>query len=363
MRYVVSIKSGLYTFFQTSGGLFWSQYLGDGLWSNATSIFNGKIEYFKVSLCKGRVLIVYQTSQAAICVVFNDGEVTETTLVEGGLEGRYHALPINDTDIFLVHNMPISREYSHILMSHIINGDGTWSQSKNIGRVVPFGHGYAFDMLPVRDNHFLLFYQAQGAGFGADLGFREILGNKISEFNIVERNANINGLCHSFLATPSGVHMAYMTKGLLAPTLYYIKKDEHGLSQKTTIAQGSNVHSPLIYLKNGELKLLYMRGNNVFSTALSKSSLAFTQHKEKIGAHQKCRFLHENNINSQYYANEILMDTTNQRQLKLFDDLVSFEKLVKPYKTKSHNTSIKQAPKVGSQKDYNNFFDDFGTLI
>ena len=362
MRYIVSVNSGLYTFYSEPNGLFWSQYLGSETWSTAESFFEGRVEHFSVSLCKGRVLVVYQTAILAKRVVFENGEFFENLLVEGGLDGTYYGVAIDGgEDTFLVHNLPISREYSHILMSHKLGSDGSWSGSKNLGRIIPFTQKYAFDMIPVRNNHFLMFYQVQASGFGADLGFREVYGNKIGSFNIVEKNANINGMCNSFLASHSEIFITYMVKGILSPALYYVKKDEHGFSQKITIASGNNIHSPLIYLKNGKLNLLYMRGDDIFSTELAKNNLSFVQHKEKASSYTRCRFLHENNINSDFYANEILIDTSNPKKLRILDGLASFDKLVKPSKIKSKSIpkTSPQKLKAGNQEEYISFFNNF----
>lgn len=353
MRYLVKAQGGFYCFFHKDGGLWWCGRDKDGSWSEPACFYKSGVDYFTVSLCEGKILILCQTKTKVEQIYFDRGDFESSVLVEGGLDGNYYGLALG-LDTFLVHNMPIAREYSHILMSHRVDAQGLWTNSRNLGRVIPLGRGYPFDIVPIEKQHFLLFYQAQGDGFGGDLGYREVYGKMMGDFNVVHSNANINGKCHSFLATTEGIHMVYMTKGLLVPSLNYVKKDTRGLSSKISLAQGHNVHSPLLYMLKGRLHLLYMRGEDVFSCVIGRdgyvSNPQLQQEGFKAGDIVLGRFLCENEADAEFLANELPVNSKKPWEVVFLDNLLNLNSEpgapVKQYKTSQ----------IGSQDDYNDFF-------
>jgi len=257
-------------------------------------------------------------------------------------------------------------EYGHILMSHIIKEDGQWTKARHLGRIIPFNKNNAFEVVPISGQHYLLFYQAQGSGFGADLGYREIYKGQLGDFKLIHKNANINGYCHSFLASTTAVHMLYMTRGLLSPTLNYIKKDAQGLSQKIIVAQGHNVHSPLLYMNDNTLNMLYMRGEELLAGTIldaGKPSIS-PPIKQAIKASEveKCRFLCDKTPFTNFYANELPLKRALPFELAVIGDLLDFAKMdfaAEKQQAKLGEGSLccQKAGSLGSQDEYNDFFE------
>jgi len=326
LNYIVSAQGGLYCFFGRDGGLFWCRHLGGGSWSAPSHFRDRGVVDFSVSLCEGRVLIICQSDSEVEHVFFDRGIFETTKLLKGGVQGSYFGLPLED-ETFLTHNMPITGDYTQVLMSHRVDSARIWRDSRHLGRVIPLSKKRCFEIVPIRDQHFLLFYQAQGNGFGGDLGYREVYGEEMGRFNVVHQNANINGGCHSFLANTDGFHMVYMTKGLLVPSLNYIKRDKNGLSKRLTVAQGHNVHSPVLYFNEGQLNLLYMRGEDVFVCSFGDGEKPVVtppikQEGTAASTLRVSKYLHENKSQKDFISNEIVVCTHKPWKIKIFNEFL-----------------------------------------
>ncbi|MCL2350203.1 MAG: hypothetical protein FWC67_01860 [Defluviitaleaceae bacterium] len=347
MNYIVSAQGGLYCFYGQGGGLFWREYVHEA-WSPPAPLKQNSVANFTVSLCGDKILIVCQGDTWVEQIDFNKGKATASQLVWGGLDGRYYGVPFED-ETFLVHNIPIGGEQSQILMSHRVSPKGLWSDSRHLGRFTPFEDDNPFHVAPVSGQHMLLFYQS-----GTNLGYREIYGRKMGDFNIIHQNTAINGQACSFLSTTRAAHMVYMTKNLLSPSLIYRRRDENGLSAKITIASGHGIHSPVLYIANDRPHLLYMHQNDIYTCGFDGADgLAITPPSKYEGQRAqnltRCKFLQE--TDKGFAANELLVDAQNPWDIQILKNFIT------PSRPKENR--ILHAAQIGSQKDYDNFFDNW----
>jgi hypothetical protein len=350
VNYIVAANGGMYCFYNKSGGLFWREKLGEN-WSEPKIFRQDGLVNFTVSLCEGKILVLCQSANKVERFLFYNGNFENGVLVEGGLEGRYYGLALED-DTFLVHNIPVNGQNSQILMSHRITPGGLWTDSRHLGRIIPLGPNNPYEIVPVANQHFLLFYQAQGGNYSGDLGYREVFGHMMGDFNIIHPNSGISGSYHSFLATKYAVHMVYMTKGLLAPALVYRRKDSAGLGAKITVATGQNVHNPLLYMEGGRLNLLFMRGDELFSCNFNDSGDAPNISPPKnMGINTanltRSRFLCENRSEISFFANELPVSREKPWEIRVLD-----------VREERPEARVSGAVQIGSQEEYDSFFDE-----
>jgi len=343
----VAVAGNLYSFYRNDGGLFWRQYRNDA-WSDDVCIRKDGVVSFSVSICDGGgILILCQTSHQVEKILFDKGVLTTSSLVGGGLAGSYYGVHLGD-ETFLVHNIPVTAEYSQILMSHRVSAQGLWSDSKHLGRILPFEQdGQAFYAVPVKGQHFLVFYQAHKGGFNADLGYREVYGEKMGEFNIVQQSANVSGQYYSFLATTQGIHMLYTARGMMNSSLIYRRKDINGLSSKITVSQGNNIHSPLLYIVDDELFLMFMRGDEVFVSSVQGDNIIPPTKVENTINITLCKFIQDSSTKTNLNTNNLYVDTNRPWEIQFFTDIYNIIK--KP----SEKPLTLQ---IGNQQDYENLF-------
>jgi hypothetical protein len=385
VNYIVSVTDGLYCFYHKSGSLLWREYL-NGAWSAPSAFKEDGVINFTVSLCEGKILIICRSLARVESAFFEPGTMKADffdrgdfekrgfgrgdfrvkTLVEGGLEGQYYGLSMED-DIFLVHNIPVNGEYSQILMSHRVALGGLWADNRHLGRIIPLTKSHPFEVIPISNQHFLLVYQTGGGAFGGDLGYREVFGRMVGDFNIIQPAAKLNLSSSSFLATNYAVHMVYINKGLLVPSLIYRRKDGRGLSSKVTVASGHNIHSPLLYMSRGTLNLLFMRGDDVFTCSLDGienpgASPTIKHESQKSNNIILSHFLCENRSEDGFFANKLPVDSHRPWEIQFFKDLVEPRNQPHSFREISREASreepILRAAQIGSQEDYDNFFNE-----
>jgi hypothetical protein len=235
--------------------------------------------------------------------VFDKGAFVVRELVNGNMKGQYYGAALED-DLFLVHNVPVNGEGSQILMSHRVTSKGLWQDSKHLGRFAPFGC-FPFNIVPITGTHFLLIYR----DYCGDLGYREVFGSLVGEFNtlIPACEAGISDL--AFLATKFGLHTAYKTENALV----YKELGAEGLSQAAPVVFGRDIHSPLLYMCENVLHLMFARHNDVFVCSFNENGISSPQRLKGVrtSALARAQFLQDDNSKESFAANEILVNAQN----------------------------------------------------
>ena len=346
----------MYCFYRENEALYWCEYAGDGQWYSPQVFVDGGVINFTVSLCEGKILILSQSKKKVEYIYFNKGHFWSNDLVESSLTGQYYGLTL-DESIFLVHNIPVTGEFSQILMSHRVEPGNVWTDNRHLGRVVPFGKNVPFETVPVRDQHFLLFYLSLNGAFSSDLGYREVYGRLMGDFNLIHHNINLSSpSCHTFYATTQDIHMAYVTKGLLSLTLNYVKKDSRGLGARVSVAQGNSIGSPLLYMHNDSINMVFRRGEDFFVHDFENAApLKLARPKELEIS--RSRFLCEVGDGLGFHSNELFVNSKRPWEVLLFDDVLNFDDFLG---MKSANYLCFQTKKheVVNQDDYNKFFNE-----
>jgi len=357
LNYIVATRGGVFCFYRKDDALYWCEYASDGQWYSPQVFVDGGVINFTVSLCEGKILILSQSRFKVECIHFNKGNFTVNGLVESTMTGQYYGLSLDDS-IFLVHNIPVTGEFSQILMSHRVEPLNVWTDNRHLGRVIPFGQGRPFETVPVRDQHFLLFYLAGNGSLVRDLGYREVYGRLMGDFNLIQHNISLNSpSCHTFLATTQDIHMAYVTKGLLSLTLNYVKKDAGGLGGKVSVAQGASISSPLLYIHNNNINIMFKRGEDFFVQNFDGKSLPSKLEKPKGIEITKSRFLCENDGFSSFFSNELFVNSKMPWEVLMLDGVLDFDDFIN-LNLSNQTCHSKKRLHVGTQEDYNNFFNE-----
>lgn len=361
MNYIVLSKRGLYCFYGKHGGLFWKQYT-DNKWSKSSCIKKDGVINFSVSLFEGNILILCQRASQVEKIIFEQGVLTTSTLVSGGLAGQYYGIGLQD-DIYVIHSIPVQAEPSHILMSHNVSSQGMWSNSKHLGRVVPYDGGNSFRVVPICGQHYLVFYQAAASGSGADFGYREVYGaDTMSDFKIIQPSANINTQNSSFLASTEAIHMVYVTKNILNTSLVYRRLDANGLSPKVAISSGHQVYNTLIYIEDNVVHVVFARGDEVFEcTILEDEQLYASTPKRHVDKYPQQTsvsvFLQDKEYKNDFLTNSIYVSAEKPWDVQLFSQI--YHIIDNQQKTSHQYIYEHQNHQIGSQNEYDSFFESF----
>jgi len=347
-----------------NSGLFWRKHEG-GNWSDATCIKKYGVTKFTISLSSEQVLILCQNVSYVKKIIFDGGVISISTLVSGTLNGQYYGINTGeDNGMHLLHNILVQEEQSQILMSHNVSPQGLWSNSKHLGRIIPFDTYTPYWVVPIHGQHYLVFYQeANTTGFGVDLGYREIYGSSdMGDFKTIHPSSNLNSRNFSFLANTNGVHMVYKIKNIMNSSLVYQKLDEGGLSSKMIVAQGQAVHSPIVYIENNQVNIAFMRGFDIFSCKVSGGKQVEVsqpqKHNETISQNiMVSKFLQENEGKNRFASNEIYTDSNKPWDVKFFSQIYSDITGQKNHSLQ--NITPPQSPMVGKQEEYDSFFEVF----
>jgi len=354
-------KGKLFCFYIKDGGLFWRQYLND-VWSETGCIKKEGVTNFSVNLCEGKILILCQNASYVEKISFDNGVCVISTLVSGGLAGQYYGINLDSDDVYVIHNIPVQGESSQILMSHNVSAKGIWSNSKHLGRIVPFTKNNAFWVIPVYSQHYLIFYQAVNSTSGVDLGYREIYGaSKMGDFRVIHPQVNINNQNFSFLADTGAVHMAYITKNMLNTVLVYRRLDARGLSPKIIVSQGHQIHSPLVYTRGGIIHIVFMKGTEMFECSIVEDSQLSASPpirnlKNNLQNNSIARFLQDDTTKDMFSSNEIYVNSDKPWDIQLFTEI--YHMTEKHNHNTEQNNNDRQLTLIGSQKDYDSFFEN-----
>jgi hypothetical protein len=338
LDYIVAAQGGLHSFYRKGGGLFWREFAG-GRWSLPVCFKERGVISFRVSLCDDKILIVSGEAAGAEYIFFHKGAFIARELVNGNMKGQYYGIALGE-DMCLIHNVPVNGEGSQILMSHRITPAGVWQNSRHLGRFVPFSEDYPFYVVPIANRHFLLFYRAfdgdlvsdEGLGVsdsGAEdtsltdafsprscpqpLGYREVFGPQglVGEFNAVMPASDIPNKYLAFLATKFGLHLVYKTD----TALVYKERGANGLSSAVPIVFGRDIHSPLLYMHENTLHLMFKRRNDFFVCNFSENGISSPLRLKGPGASivTHAQFLQDDNSKESFafIANELPVNAQN----------------------------------------------------